>query len=278
MFEWITYFKTKLIIFVNHIDDDIVTPYISKQYIKKQHLIDTFNVISCYNPTLVHETINVLPCFIGFNNQPSVITKKQFHYLWNYNDKTHDFGKVRVIRRLLDKSMIHNKTTYSMYKWNKVIEDCLKQNLDDYAIYSEIRRICLGTSLYEDVIPENTEYTEYTTNTSIDVSMSSDERASYLVRKTIQCIPPTCAVEKVLDYGCAEGSITAELGYQLGLSSDCIYGADIRNIPSNGFTFILLPPETKEILPSIANGSIDLITAAMVFKTYYINTWRIDYA
>jgi SAM-dependent methyltransferase len=76
----------------------------------------------------------------------------------------------------------------------------------------------------------------------------------------------------MLDYGCAEGAITAALGKQLGLPPTRILGADVRTIPSLGFTFMPLaaeetvtPPALGTILPDLQDGSVDLITSAMVF-------------
>jgi hypothetical protein len=81
----------------------------------------------------------------------------------------------------------------------------------------------------------------------------------------------------VLDYGCAEGAITAVLGSRLGLNSSQIFGADVRTIASDGFTFIPLAKEKEicasgsdeetqiPVLPTLLDQSIDLITASMVF-------------
>jgi SAM-dependent methyltransferase len=97
-----------------------------------------------------------------------------------------------------------------------------------------------------------------------------------MVSRTLESIPPRLrlqpgAIRRMLDYGCAEGAITAALGKQLGLTPDRILGADVRAIPSVGFSFLQLPPETASppelgaILPGIRDQSVDLITAAMVF-------------
>ena len=75
-------------------------------------------------------------------------------------------------------------------------------------------------------------------------------------------------LNRMLDYGCAEGAITAALGKQLGLSPAHILGADVRSIPSLGFTFLPLaaeedatPPGLRTILPTLKDGSIDLVCA-----------------
>lgn len=102
-----------------------------------------------------------------------------------------------------------------------------------------------------------------------------DGRANHMVSRTVESIPPRLrqhgALRCMLDYGCAEGAITAALGKHLGLSPDRILGADVRTIPSLGFTFMPLaaeepsPPLLGAILPEIKDGSVDLITSAMVF-------------
>jgi SAM-dependent methyltransferase len=97
-----------------------------------------------------------------------------------------------------------------------------------------------------------------------------------MVSRTLESIPARLrlqpgAIRRMLDYGCAEGAITAALGKQLGLTPDRILGADVRAIPSVGFSFLQLPPESasppalRAILPGILDQSVDLITAAMVF-------------
>ena len=52
-------------------------------------------------------------------------------------------------------------------------------------------------------------------------------------------------IKLLLDYGCAEGSITAELGRQLNLTPQQVIGADVRVIASEGFTFLPLPAEEE---------------------------------
>ena len=73
-----------------------------------------------------------------------------------------------------------------------------------------------------------------------DSSGGGDGRASFLVGLTVENIPP-----HLLDYGCAEGSITAELGRQLNLTPQQVIGADVRVIASEGFTFLPLPAEEE---------------------------------
>jgi len=74
-------------------------------------------------------------------------------------------------------------------------------------------------------------------------------------------------LNRMLDYGCAEGAITAALGKQLGLPPARILGADVRSIPSLGFTFLPLaaeedatPPGLRSILPTLEDGSVDLVS------------------
>ena len=49
-----------------------------------------------------------------------------------------------------------------------------------------------------------------------------------MVKMTCQNIPVGCKINSLLDYGCAEGAITAELGRQLGLQPHQVFGADVR--------------------------------------------------
>ena len=66
-------------------------------------------------------------------------------------------------------------------------------------------------------------------------------------------------------------AITAELGKQLHLPASRVYGADVRAIPADGFSFVQLPEESPEqepelgsILPHLKDSSIMLVTSAMV--------------
>jgi len=97
-----------------------------------------------------------------------------------------------------------------------------------------------------------------------------------MVEKIMKCIPYRRGegikyIKSYLDYGCAEGGITADMSKRLNLPKDKVFGADVRSIPGDGFTFIQLnsendecPPLPRSILPQISDASISLITCSMV--------------
>ena len=173
---------------------------------------------------------------------------------------------------------------YTMAEWDQVVRQCLKEGLDDFGIYNTVRLRALGTTLEQDlrvVLPSAkgaasaaaAPAATFGATKSAEPATGEDGRASFMVTMTLQCVPDRARrpVRTVLDYGCAEGAITAELGKQLGLTADKIFGADVRAIPAEGFTFVPLaaedpsnPPALGQILPSLATGSVDLVTSAMV--------------
>lgn len=64
----------------------------------------------------------------------------------------------------------------------------------------------------------------------------------------------------LLDYGCANGTISKELAQQLNIS--LFYGADITPINNPDFNFILL--KNSNLMPTIKDNSIDFINTSMV--------------
>ncbi len=121
---------------------------------------------------------------------------------------------------------------------------------------------------------------------------SMDERAGHMVSRFVDCIPSSLlsvggttsgavghsSISRVLDYGCAEGKITAEFARQLkslgvSLKADDVFGADVRSVSTGGeFTFVALPPENPAsppksgtLLADVAESSIDVVLASMVF-------------
>jgi hypothetical protein len=82
-----------------------------------------------------------------------------------------------------------------------------------------------------------------------------------MVNMTLSCIPDHLkhpgAIGSILDYGCAEGAITSQLRKQLNINVNQAYGADVRNLQPDGFTFVQLPAEGDQpshigtILPSL---------------------------
>ena len=168
---------------------------------------------------------------------------------------------------------------YTMAEWDLVVRDCLQKGMDDFGVYNTVRLHTLGTTLEHDLIPnplssdDGDAATAISENTGADQVPGKDGRANFMVNMTLQCIPDRSRrpVTSLLDYGCAEGAITAELGRQLRLPATKIFGADVRTIPAHGFTFLPLtaenpdhPPAVGSILPKLSTGSVDLITSAMV--------------
>ena len=224
----------------------------------------------------------------GSQGQPAVKSRQQFRYLWSnaFNMGaevgTTDCGKQRVLQRLADKtSAIGQKWTAT--EWDTPVSEALRQGKDDFGIYSLVRHKVLGTTLEEDLVvkldeEESTtiaaagkEGEEETKQEGEDEE--GDGRAGFMVKMTLECVPDDIKskIGSMLDYGCAEGAITAELGKQLHLPSSRVYGADVRAIPADGFSFIQLPEESPEqepelgnILPRLKDNSVMLITSAMV--------------
>lgn len=115
---------------------------------------------------------------------------------------------------------------------------------------------------------ENEEYAEAAVS-----SAAGKERAGFMVKMIHSCVPEKVKsrIGSVLDYGCAEGAITAALGKAFDLPSTRVYGADVRAIPAEGFTFLHLPaevpgspPAAETLLSGIKSSSIHLITCSMV--------------
>ena len=223
---------------------------------------------------------------IGFNRQPSVQSLGQFKYLWREQSSLE--CKERVLQRLADRevkafsttlrprtgsSSNNNNNKYSTKEWDDIIEAALSAGRNDYHIYDLIRRHVLGSSLEDDL---RTGLRLAATAAAAD-SSEGDGRAKFMVKMALDCIPLTTRrrLEQggrcMLDYGCAEGSITSSLGQALSMKPKCILGADVRAIPSEGFSFIQLPaedpsqpPALRSILPSLKDHSVELVTASMV--------------
>eukprot|EP00981_Chlorochromonas_danica_P003066 scaffold610_cov169-Ochromonas_danica.AAC.2 len=217
----------------------------------------------------------------AFNGQPSVQSRQQFKYLWE-NNISHGTAeaKERVLQRLADRET-YEKKKFPKTFWNNLITTDLTQNKDDWQIYSHLRQLFLGHTLEEDLQRPTLlsschgECDHKHKEGEETEGKGEDTRASHLVDLTISTLPRNLMekgrIKRLLDYGCAEGDITAELGKRLGLAEDCIFGADVRAITANkGYTFLQLPSEMsdeshEDILPQIPDGSIDVINAAMVF-------------
>ncbi len=213
-----------------------------------------------------------------------------------------DSGKRRVLQRLADRDCVNTAgggfMKLSIEKWNEKIQSCLDHDKDDFGIYNEIRKITLGRTLEQDIAIRLSEdaCSSDADNSGNDSDADDDifgkkaiinaekvaniaeteaeaGRAGFMVKMTLECVPDNqkSRISSYLDYGCAEGAITATMGSTLQLPASRVYGADVRAIPAEGFTFIQLPaeddnkpPDIGEILPNIKEGSISLVTSAMV--------------
>lgn len=226
---------------------------------------------------------------IGFNGQPSVQSRQQFKYLWEgatrpqppqqQQQQHHSAGpvlspaqdaKLRVLQRLADKELF-DKSKWTIEKWDATVSAGLARGLDDFGIYSMLRVYYTGKSLEEalriDLDGAGKGEVE------VEEEENPDGRANYMVDMTLECVPEELRsgqIRTMLDYGCAEGAITAQLCRKLELPTERAYGADVRCLNPNGFNFVLLPsegtrPSHEPLLPTINDGTIDLVTAAMVF-------------
>ena len=204
---------------------------------------------------------------LGFNKQPAVCSRKQFKYLKQMNSD----GWQRVLQRLAEKELHGKSAKFSTVQWDDIISKLLLDPLaNDYTVYSTIRRYVLGSSLDEDLQITASHSNSGASDSAAketknsDSSGGGDGRASFLVGLTVENIPPHLyppnasgprgsqivsagvnPIKLLLDYGCAEGSITAELGRQLNLTPQQVIGADVRVIASEGFTFLPLPAEEE---------------------------------
>ena len=259
-----------------NVDESKTTIEITSLFISQA----AFNRKTVSNSTLLNS--------VGFNKQPAVCSCQQFAFLKSMNGD----GWHRVLQRLADKELVggSNKSQehkLSSVQWNDIISRTLSQpGANDYTVYNLIRLKTLGTTLDSDLEIKPSSLKDVPVSKAgggeATESHGGDGRANHMVDMTIENIPPhLCPTDRpgssnpirlLLDYGCAEGAITAELGKRLKLTPEQILGADVRVIASPGFTFIPLPTEEegasaeqKEILPSLKDGSVDLVSAAMVF-------------
>jgi ubiquinone/menaquinone biosynthesis C-methylase UbiE len=246
-----------------------------------------------FNRSLLNKKINYCALPIGFNGQPAVNSRCQFRYLWGllprFNDRK-DFptneereeqteNKARVLQRLADHECFDRSKRPVAY-WDKLITDILQTPAgDDWMIYNALREQFMGHTIEHDI-----EHPPKPTKSADE----EDGRVDFLVKCIWECLPtdlqtkPSDYVKNVLDYGCAEGAITASLGQRLSLPKESTFGADVRAITSHDFEFIQLPSEEEKehdsstvsstttndnslIFPMFANQSIDLVNASMVF-------------
>jgi SAM-dependent methyltransferase len=115
----------------------------------------------------------------------------------------------------------------SMPVLRKTLEDALRQNSHDRDIYTIIHR-----HLYR---PEQVQAIPVVSGSS---TWRADNRAKEIQRLLSEHRINVPRGKALLDMGCAEGSITAILGQELGFEAAHTYGADVRDIPpSADFVF-----------------------------------------
>jgi SAM-dependent methyltransferase len=215
----------------------------------------------------------------GYSKQPSVQSRNQFRFLWSTPEGSD--GKLRVLQRLSDKASSRSGTKLSVDTWDQRVTDILRKKGGDFDVYSMVRQECVGSSLEADLVIKRLDgagVEKDASNGDQGKVVSAEEdgedgRANFMVKMTLQCLPQGMKgrIRNVLDYGCAEGAITAALCKELQLPPERGFGADVRAIPSPGFTFVQLPSEgdvpgqVGSILPTLPNGSMDLVCSAMVF-------------
>ena len=193
------------------------------------------------------------------NKPPSIQSNRQFRYLFdNYNNDNHDKNDARL-RMLLRLTSKCKTADTSISDWANILSDwSVYDNLSDYDIYNNIRIKVMGNSISSSLL---------STNITDDINNDAD-RGNYLANIILDCVPTRLqtkgVIGKLLDYGCSEGYITNELGRQLCIPSNQVYGADVRMCTGSGYTFIKLSDEQdNEILP-FDDGAVDVIVASMV--------------
>jgi len=135
------------------------------------------------------------------------------------------------------KHELNNK--YDKYQWKKILLQIIKY--PDEKIYKILRKMYKQDDCF------------------------SDMRGLVMATKIVNIVksintPGCCKINSLLDYGCANGTITKELARQLNINN--IYGADIKDSINPNFNFILL--QNNNLMPTIKNNSIDFINASMV--------------
>jgi hypothetical protein len=255
----------KMLVTLQELGDDSVISILDQ--------IGDYHIISTYTKNLVLASTSQKTIPKSDWGNPSVQTLSQFKYIWN--EESGSDCKLRVIQRLASNTIKSKNGTCKVkesYFEDLIIKLLILEKQDDSYIYNILRRIFQG----KDITNNSFQPYEVPGHALIETKPwgeDSDGRALFMVKRTIECIPENMKsnIKTVLDYGCAEGAITSHLCRFLQVSPEKCFGADVRTLESKGFTFIHIPQETIEIpplnsiLPQLADRSIDLITAAMVF-------------
>lgn len=225
---------------------------------------------------------------LGFNGQPSVNSRNQFRFLWRTRGSDYNKSKFRVLRRLTSRG--DGKWKRVEY-WDDQIEKLLRDpNVNDENIYTWLReeyhrskeKDFQSSSWNRDSSNKNRKINSNLNSRSTPkMEVEDDRRSSFLAKDILGCLPPPydetikCAVHSFLDYGCAEGSITASIAKSLKIPSQSAWGVDVRDISSSlsnhdEFQFFPLRPLhsradlNHKLLEPIATGSIDFCLLSMV--------------
>lgn len=248
-----------ILVFALFIKDGNEAELMSKfQFLANEYcLVDIENFDTCVL-YILHKNTKLTKTkqdMIGNWGHPTVSSQAQFKYLWDCTDPSSTEGKRRVLQRLANHTIKRNNQEYKLKSehFEAIIQKALAHRINDYEIYSILRSIYLGLSL-----TNAADVSKFTILADKDLipnkpwgDEEGDGRSNFMVKKLKDCIeePYLSRIKTVLDYGCAEGKITASLCKELKVSPSKCFGADVRKIPSDGFTFILLPSETNTPLP-----------------------------
>jgi ubiquinone/menaquinone biosynthesis C-methylase UbiE len=156
--------------------------------------------------------------------------RKQFNILFRYHQHINNL-LIKLSEHELKNNKLLNKD-----EWNKILEKIIKYT--DSKIYEILRKMYKQDNCF------------------------SNDRGTIMANKIINIIKSLNLqnINSLLDYGCANGTITLELAKQLNINN--IYGADIKDLINPNFNFILL--KNNNLMPTIKNKSIDFINASMV--------------
>jgi len=162
----------------------------------------------------------------------NVKSKQQFKYMFNNNKNI----KIRLLKKLAEHKLINNKYN-TIEDWDNIINGYINNGDNDEVIYSNLRKLFHKDKNFENV-----------------------GRAVALANNIIKFIPKNSNINSLLDYGCANGIITEQLGKILKIEK--VYGADVKDYNIQNLHFILL--KKNNLMPEIEDSSIDLITCSMV--------------
>jgi len=156
--------------------------------------------------------------------------RKQFNLLFRYNQHINN-----LLIKLSEHDLKNNKKL-DKDEWKEILRKIIKY--PDDKIYKILRNMYKQDNCF------------------------SDNRGIYMATKIVNIIKSLNLqnINSLLDYGCANGTITLELAKQLHINN--MYGADIKDLINPNFNFILL--KNNNLMPTVKTKSIDFINASMV--------------